>query len=191
MTADSQVQHLIRQISSQSDPAAYKRLFLLYHQRLVQFALSITHCRETAEEVVSDVFMKIWSNREGLSKVENFHLYVYVSTRHHALNALARQKRQHMYSLDDSIVEFKSLYYDPEQLMITAEMFRSLHKAVLELPPRCQLIFKLVKEDGLKYREVSELLHISQKTVEAQISIAMRKINKSVELKALLKRMNG
>ncbi len=183
MTAAPLVQHLIGQITMQDDAAAYKRLFMLYQQRLVRFAFSITRCRETAEEVVSDVFMKIWSGRRSLSLVENFHLYIYVSTKNHSLNALARQKRHHFFSLEETVVEFQSLYYDPEQLMITAEMYRNLRKAISDLPPKCQLIFKLVKEDGLKYREVAELLELSLKTVEAQMTIALRRISKSIEFK--------
>ena len=80
-------------------------------------------------------------------------------------------------------MEFRSIYLDPEQLMMTAEIFRKMRYAINELPPRCQLIFKLVKEDGLKYREVAELLNLSVKTVENQMTIALRKIGQAVHFK--------
>jgi RNA polymerase sigma factor (sigma-70 family) len=73
-------------------------------------------------------------------------------------------------------VQMNSIYFDPEQLMITEEMVRQIKKAVNELPPRCRLIFKLIKEDGLKYREAAGLLNLSVKTVEAQMAIALRSI---------------
>jgi RNA polymerase sigma factor (sigma-70 family) len=71
-----------------------------------------------------------------------------------------------------------SIYFDPEKLMLTEEMMRQIKKAINDLPPRCRLIFKLIKEDGLKYREVAELLQLSVKTVEAQMAIALRRLAK-------------
>ena len=64
--------------------------------------------------------------------------------------------------------------------MLTAEMMNRVQKAINDLPPRCQLIFKLVKEDGLKYREVAELLQVSIKTVENQMAIAIKKIGLAI-----------
>ena len=67
-------------------------------------------------------------------------------------------------------------------------MFRQVKKAVNDLPPRCRLIFKLVKEDGLRYKEVAELLQLSVKTIEAQMAIALRRIGKCMhfELKTAI-----
>ena len=64
--------------------------------------------------------------------------------------------------------------------MLTAEMMNRVQKAINDLPPRCQLIFKLIKEDGLKYREVAELLNLSIKTIENQMAIAIRKIGLAI-----------
>ena len=66
--------------------------------------------------------------------------------------------------------------------MMTAEMLNKIKRAVNELPPRCKLIFKLVKEDGLKYREVAELLQLSVKTVEAQMAIALRRLGRCMHI---------
>ena len=75
-----------------------------------------------------------------------------------------------------------SIYFDPEQLMMTEDMVRQIKKAVNDLPPRCRLIFKLIKEDGLKYKETAELLQLSVKTIEAQMAIALRRIAKCMHL---------
>lgn len=66
--------------------------------------------------------------------------------------------------------------------MMTEEMMRQIRQAINNLPPRCRLIFKMVKEDGLKYREVAALLQLSIKTVEAQMAIAMRRLGKCMHL---------
>jgi RNA polymerase sigma-70 factor (ECF subfamily) len=64
--------------------------------------------------------------------------------------------------------------------MLTAEMVARIHKAIGGLPPRCQLVFKLIKEDGLKYQQVADLLNLSVKTVENQMTIALRKIGEAI-----------
>jgi RNA polymerase sigma-70 factor (family 1) len=178
-----QLQKLTSRIALYDDALAYKELFLLYHSRLINFSASITHSKESAEEVVSDVFLKIWQNRNSLNRIENFHLYIYIITKNLSINRFLKSKKEKTFSLDEAVVEFKSIYLDPEQLIMTAEMFTKIRYAICELPPRCQLIFKLVKEDGLKYREVAELLNLSVKTIENQMTIALRKIGQSMHFK--------
>ena len=182
MIAQTLLNKLLGRIALYDDAIAYKELFSLYHARLVHFSSSITHSKESAEEVVSDVFLKIWTNRTTLTRVENFHLYIYVITKNLSINCLAKQKNDRSFSLDETVVEFKSIYLDPEQLLITAEMYKRLLLAINDLPPKCRLIFKLVKEDGLKYKEVAELLNLSQKTIENQMTIALRRIGQSLKL---------
>jgi RNA polymerase sigma-70 factor (ECF subfamily) len=70
----------------------------------------------------------------------------------------------------------------PEQLLISSEMVRYINKVIDQLAPKCKLIFLLVKESNLRYKEVAELLNISVKTVEAQMSIALKKIGHAVPL---------
>ena len=170
-------QEALKGLIALDDGQAYKELFVLYYRRLLQFSYSFTHCKETAEEIVSDVFLKIWLRRKSLPEVENIHLYLYVSTKNLSLNCVLKEKRAKTFSLDEVKVEFNSIYFNPEQLYISSEMFKRIQFAVGQLPPKCQLIFKLVKEDGLKYKQVAELLHLSVKTIESQMAIAIRKIS--------------
>lgn len=176
------LQELVGRIALNDDAGAYKKLFLHYHPKLLSFSVSITHSRESSEEAVSDVFVAVWTLRKTLLRITNLRLYLYISTKNTSLNYLARQRRTQAFSLDDVKTEFTSLAYDPEQLLITAEMFRRMAAAVHALPPRCRLVFKLVKEDNLRYREVAELLQLSVKTVEAQMAIAVRKLGEAVSL---------
>jgi len=112
--------------------------------------------------------------------VSNLRLYLYTATRNTALNYLARHKKVLITELTELPVEIHSLQYDPERIMITTEMKKIIHDAVNRLPARCKLIFKLVKEDELKYREVAELLNLSVKTVETQMGIALRRIAEAI-----------
>ncbi|MBL0267835.1 MAG: RNA polymerase sigma-70 factor [Chitinophagaceae bacterium] len=188
MPENENIKRLLTAISVNNDQAAYRELFILLHARLKQFAYSILKSGEEAEELVSDVFIRIWQKREQLENINSPLLYFYTTTKNLALNQLSKQKRQVNLSPEEWLVQVNSLYFDPEQLMLTEEMFRQVKKAVNDLPPRCRLIFKLVKEDGLRYKEVAELLQLSVKTIEAQMAIALRRIGKCMhfELKTAI-----
>ena len=165
------------------DTQAYKQLFLLFYPSLVPFAISIIKSKESAEEIVSDVFVKIWQKRHHLDKVENLSFYLFTAVKNRCINQLNSPKNRTAINIDDTTVEFKSLYHDPEQKMISAEIIKQIQAAIQELPPRCRLIFKLVKEEGLKYKEVAELLQLSVKTIENQMSLAFKKIGTAINFK--------
>lgn len=178
MGEEEQIKRLLKLVALNDDQAAYKQLFVLLYHRLKQFAYSILKSNEEAEELVSDVFIRIWDKRAQLSSVESPRLYLYSVTKNLAFTRISRQKKQVNISPEEWLVQLDSIYFDPEQLIITEEILRQIRHAVNDLPPRCKLIFKLIKEDGLKYREVAELLQLSIKTIEAQMAIALRRIGK-------------
>jgi len=165
------------------DMQAYKQLFLLFYPSLLSFAVSMIKSKELSEEIVSDVFIKIWEKRHQLDKVENLSYYLFTAVKNRCLNELKDQKNRETIEINDVAIEFKSLYYDPEQKLISEEMISKIQKAIRELPPRCRLIFKLVKEEGFRYKEVAELLQLSVKTVENQMSLAFKKIGTAIDLK--------
>jgi RNA polymerase sigma-70 factor (ECF subfamily) len=174
------IQYLQQQIARFDDQQAYKELFTSLYPFLYPFARTIVKAKESAEEVVSDVFIKVWEKRKDLEKIDNLKVYLYVSTRNIAFNYLDKQKRNATFSIDDYQAEFTSVYFNPEQMLITADMLALIQKAIDQLPSKCRLIFKLAKEDGLKYKEIAEILNISVKTVENQLAIALHKIGNTV-----------
>jgi RNA polymerase sigma-70 factor (family 1) len=182
MLENDHIKRLLTGISLNGDQAAYRELFLLVHGRLQQFAYSILKSHEESEELVSDLFIKIWQKKEQLTTIGQPLLYFYTSVKNLALNRLVKLKSQQNISPDNWLVQLDSIYFDPEKLMMTEEMIRQIRTAVNTLPPRCKLIFKLVKEDGLKYREVAELLNLSVKTIEAQMAIALRRLGKCMHI---------
>jgi RNA polymerase sigma-70 factor (ECF subfamily) len=117
-----------------------------------------------------------------LDKVENLSFYLFTAVKNRCLNQLQDQKNRASLEISDAVIEFKSLYHDPEQRLISAETIKEIQKAVQDLPPRCRMIFKLVKEEGFRYKEVAELMQLSVKTVENQMSLAFKKIGSAVKL---------
>ena len=165
------------------DEAAFTQLYLHYGKKLIQFAVSLIRSREIAEELVEDVFVKLWSNRERIREIDNLTVYLYVSVKNKALNALSSKAHELISApfdyLDTVMDEFAP---DPYNLMITVEMMTRMREAIESLPPRCKLIFKLVREDGLKYKEVAEILNISVNTIDVQMAIAVKKICTSLHI---------
>ena len=180
MIAAERIAYLQNRIAQYEDQQSYEELFISLYGYLYHFAWTFVKSKQLSEEIVSDVFIKIWEKRKSLDKVDNLKVYLYVATKNIALNYLDNKKNISFADIEDFSTELKSSYSDPEQLLITSDMLELINKAILQLPPRCRLIFKLVKEDRMKYKEAAEVLNISVKTVEAQIAIALKKIGAAV-----------
>ena len=178
-TAENIVE-LQRRIALYDDEPAYKEVFFTYYSPLLRFAQTFIDDMQRSEEIVSDVMMKIWEKRKDLPSITNLRVYLYISTKNTALNYLAKQKKVEMVSIEHLNIDFASNDLNPEQLMITAELIRRINTAINSLPPRCKLVFKLVKEDGLPYKEVAAILDISIKTIDNQLAIALRKISDAI-----------
>jgi RNA polymerase sigma-70 factor (family 1) len=177
------IRKLFDEIAFNDSEKAYKALFLHMHESLVDFARSILRSAEDAEEVVSDFFIALWQRRSSLRSIENARLYFYVSVKNGALNKLNSKSRRQLPPEIEWQTSLKSIFFNPEELMLSQEIVKKVMDAVNELPPKCKVIFKLVKEEGLKYAEVASLLDISVKTVEAQMAIALRRIKTNSEFK--------
>ena len=180
MLTSEEIRLLQKRIAFDHDTRAFGQLYIEFMPRLLQFAQSIIKSKELAEEIVSDVFIKIWQHREHLKRIENFKLYLFVTTKNTALNYLSRHFRKEDLSLDDIQVTHSTVHYNPEQILITTELLNRINSAISVLPSRCKLIFKLAKEEGLKYNEIAHLLNISVKTIDSQMAIAIKKIGKAI-----------
>jgi RNA polymerase sigma-70 factor (ECF subfamily) len=173
---------------SQGDENALATLHQLYYKKLLQFAKTIIRSNEMAEEIVEDVFIKLWCNRTSITKINNLNVYLYIAVKNTSLNILS-QKAKHLVAapFDFLEIDLDSELDSPDQLMITAEMMQRMQKAIDSLPPRCKMIFKLIREDGLKYKEVAEILNISVNTIDAQMAIAIKKICKALQIEKSIK----
>ncbi|MBA4259237.1 MAG: RNA polymerase sigma-70 factor [Chitinophaga sp.] len=177
---NEEIKDFLIAIAYNNDQSAYRNLFIQLHGKLKQFSFSIVRSEEEAEDIVSELFILIIQRKEQLCQLESPLYYFYTTVRNMSLNLLKKQKRRAGLSMDEWQVQLNSIYFRPDLLMITEDMVLKIKMAINSLPNRCRLIFKLIKEDGLKYREVAELLSISVKTVEAQMAIAMRRMAQSM-----------
>src|ERR1700760_1612554 len=180
MIAADRIAFLQMRIAQCEDQKAYEELYVSLYKYLYNFAWSFVKSKQSAEEIVSDVFIKVWQKRKTLESIDNLKVYLYVATKNISLNYLGSSRNPSFSDLGDLSSELISTYSDPEQLLITSDMMALINNAIAQLPSRCKLIFQLVKEDKMKCREVAEVLQISVKTVENQVSIAGPKIRKPI-----------
>ena len=169
-------QELQQRIADYEDEVSYKKLFFYFFLPLKSFSFSIVKSKELAEEIVSDVLIEIWAKRKELNAIEDLKMYLYVSVRNVSLRRLQQIRKSTVLSLDEVNVEFTSAYENGEAILLTQELTERIDAAIQQLPQRCKLIFKLAKEDRLKYKEIALLLNISVKTIDHQLSIALKKI---------------
>jgi RNA polymerase sigma-70 factor (family 1) len=178
----TELNELLRLVAIYNSQAAYKTLFKLLYPSIKSFADTFLSCPELAEEVASDVLIKLWTNREQLLEVKNLKVYVLVLAKNQALNIIKRQRSREFVSLDDISVDIVIDSNSPEQVFMYEELKEKLLHAVQNLPNRCKLVFKLVKEQGLSYKETSAILNISVKTVDAHMVTAVSKITTALKL---------
>lgn len=184
MKADqSYLNYLIFQISEKDDEKSFELLFKLLYKRLNNFSYNFVHSRELAEEIVSDVFIKLWNNRKKLSHIEAIDTYLYIATKNQSLNQISYLSSHHL-SSDKDQIELNNFVdnFDPEKEFELSQLISDINLAVDSLPSQCKTVYKLIREDGFKYKQVAEILNISVRTVETQLVRAMKKL--SIALKS-------
>ena len=145
---------------------ALKSLFERYFLRLCEFSMFYVSNTALAEEVVSDVFVNVWVNRKKIVIKTNLKAYLYASVRNRSINYFIREQRknetfQDLYKEPDAISE-----NSPHVELSLMELENAIESLIQQLPPKRQLIFRLNRIYGLKYKEIAELLSISVNTVQ-------------------------
>jgi RNA polymerase sigma-70 factor (ECF subfamily) len=171
---------LLHRIQFDNDETAFQEFYKENVFKLFQFAFAFVRNKELAEEIVNDVFLRLWQKRNALDKIDNLNVYLYVAVKNTAANYLRKDIRRKQPDIDNLTVSHFYLSPDPEQVMITDELRKTIEQSVNQLPPKCKLIFKLVKEDGLSGNEVAAILRLSYKTVNAQLAIALKKLEQDL-----------
>ncbi|MEE6187937.1 ECF RNA polymerase sigma factor RpoE [Mycovorax composti] len=180
MLNEQYILNLRNSISKTSDEAAYKKLFYHFYPLLRRFAYNLLGNAEVAEEIVSDVFLKIWAIRDKLTLVKDLKLYLFKSVKNACINYL--KSAAHKYSKSTNFIEETAkLYPSPESEYIYAELHQIIRSAINKLPAKRQLVFRLVKEYGLTYNQVSEVMQISQNTIETHMRHALKKIKHALD----------
>jgi RNA polymerase sigma-70 factor (ECF subfamily) len=158
------------------DTRAFRQIFDALFSNLTKFSFSFVHSKEAATEIADELFVQLWIKRADIMKINDLRVYLYTATKNASLNYISKKAKQIEVEPYENLIVQMTDVVSPEQIMITKEMLQKIKEAVDSLPPRCKLIFKFVREDGLSYSEVAEILGLSIKTIDAQMVIAVARI---------------
>jgi RNA polymerase sigma-70 factor (ECF subfamily) len=162
------------------DQTAFELLFHFYYPGLVIYASQFTADRDEAEEIVQDFFVRFWQKRPQISPLDSLKNYFFSSVKNSSLNFLKHKKIEARYLKELSDLSDQHLVYDPD-LYLASELQEKIKNSIDRLPEKCREIFMMSRIRGLKNEEIAIELNLSKRTVETQISNALKVLR--IELK--------
>nr|WP_320023597.1 RNA polymerase sigma-70 factor [uncultured Draconibacterium sp.] len=171
--------HKILSALAQDDEASLEKLFNHYYPRLFNFSKSILKLEDGIDDILQEVFVKIWKNRKNINSAATFNSYIFIITRNLLLNELRRQL-----SFQNTKEEVKRLSlaneYSLSEQIDYQELKEKIDAFVEELPDRQKEVFLLSRNEGLSHKEIAEKLGIKPKTVEYHITLAVRCLKEKI-----------
>jgi RNA polymerase sigma-70 factor, ECF subfamily len=157
----------------------FEALFKTHHKRLCNLAYTLVRDKDVAKDVVQDVFLKLWKNRDQVEWSDAIEGYLLRATTHTALNHLRNNKK---FTRLGNGEELKNMFAPADSNEVTFTEFElRVQKAIDRLPPKCKAIYVLSRNEEMKYTQIAEALEISIKTVEAQMCIALQKLREDLK----------
>ena len=158
----------------------FRKIYEDHFERLCAYAFVITNSRALAKDVVSDVFFNLWNSKTNLKEIKELKSYLFTAVKNQAINTLSKNPL----NFNDSYKSMDILSVErlnPEDLMIGEELASIIHNTLEEMPAQCRLVFKMVKEENLKYQEVAQELGISVNTVKHHMVVALKKLRQKLD----------
>lgn len=157
------------------DKSSFKNLFELHYSPLCNFAYRITDDIDQAEDIVQDIFVKVWNDPDLLDGNKNINSYVYSMVRNRALEVIRRENisqkiNQQLEYIQNNAADTNVEEEEIEKLLLVEQIYVSIR----QLPPKCSEVFTLSKVNGLTYVQIAEKMNISVKTVENHMGKALR-----------------
>lgn len=156
--------------------SAFEELYNAYFKKSYSLAWYFVKSKESVEDIVAEVFLTIWKNRDTLPQINDWDSYLYVTIRNQAFAYLKQTKKMPAGSSDFISIEFFSENNNPEEQLLKQEFDIILNKALNELPDRCKMIYYLVREEKQSYKQISAALNISERTINTQMTIATKRL---------------
>lgn len=160
-----------------SDRNAFETLFRLYGSKVYRFSIGYLKCREDAEEIVQETFVRIWQNRATLDTSCSFSGFVFSIARNLVLNRIRKARNQAICE-QHLRVHAANGRNSTEENIFYNDLDQMRRDALAELPPKRKIIYQMIRENGMSYEKVAQNLNISVKTVESQMTEALKHFRK-------------
>ncbi len=163
----------------QGDERSFQEVFEKYYKELCISALFLVKDFDVSEDIVQELFVKLWEQRKVLAISTSIKSYLIVATKNNCKNYLAHQKVMKRYENDLLLNNIQNI--SRKELFTDPYLQNKITKSIDLLSPKCKLIFKMSRFKGYKYKEIANKLNISQKTVEAQMGKALASLHQSLK----------
>jgi len=163
-------------MSIEDDVKSFEALYYALFNKLFKFCCYYVTQKEIAEDIISEIFVKCWENRKVNLHVINPETYLFVAVRNQSLKYLKKSSEVHITELEMCGEYPFSDNDNPQKELERKELHIKLDNAIEKLPLQAKMVFRLIKENGLRYKEVAEILNISPRTVQTQLFRAIDKL---------------
>jgi RNA polymerase sigma-70 factor (ECF subfamily) len=175
--------HLFDQIKA-GNKEAFDTVFRMYYRDLCRFAMFMNCSSEDAEELVQDMFFRLWQNRNQINVLSSSKSYLYTSVKNSMINKHKHEKVKQIYAADYRYTNREES--DDSDIDENREKIKNIESAIAELPEKRREIFVKSKVEGKKYKEIADELQISVKTVENQMGEALKFLRNKLSAKEFL-----
>jgi RNA polymerase sigma-70 factor (ECF subfamily) len=167
---------------SNGDEASFNIIFAQYRDRLFAYLVTITKSHETAEEIVLDVFMKLWMGREIVSEIQNLQSFLYRVAHNKAIDFLRSAQRNPVQQNEIwEAIQSTAGEASSDHLLHRHNAEAALNEAVGQLTPMRQKVFQLSREEGMSYDEIADHLNLSRNTVRNHVAASLEFIRKYLQ----------
>jgi RNA polymerase sigma-70 factor (ECF subfamily) len=175
MLRDSEIVGRIRQ----GDIKQFETLFRSSYVSLVKYARTLIKDQDTAEEIVQDLFFRLWQDKEKLKIESSLNGYLFRAVHNRCLHYIEHLKVVERHAKEISF-EAEESSENPSEILQYKELQAKIARIIENLPGRCGKIFCMNRFEGLKYSEIAEKLSVSVKTVEANMGRALKEFRKAL-----------
>lgn len=163
----------------QGDEKAFEVIFHRFYPVLCSFAAQFTKDDNIAEEIVQDLFIRLWEKKSFISIEFSLENYLLKAVKNQCINFLEQKKVQQK-KIDDYLAENKTNQSD-DFSFFDLDLIHKIEESIASLPKKRREIFLLSREEGLKYSEIADVMNISIKTVETQMGLALKTLRKKLK----------
>jgi RNA polymerase sigma-70 factor (ECF subfamily) len=166
----------------EGDIRAFEKIFREYYSPLLYFSTGITGRQEASEEIIQDLFYYIWKERDRIYLFSTLKGYLYSAVKNRSLQFCERQKNELSYKESLKRDQSNNAEDSPLEILEAGELEEIVRQIMEKMPERRLRIFKMHRFEKRKYSEIAENLSVSVKTVEAEMSKALKSLRKEIEL---------
>jgi len=174
------ITYLLRQISEGSS-SCFEKMYKRYFKKCYSIALYFVQSTSSVEDVLSDVFLTLWNKRENLKDVKDWDSYLFITVKNHSLTFLEKNRQDNLSSIEQITIEIPGNDLTPEEKLLKKDMEESMQQAIQQLPEKTKIVYCMAKEEHMSYKQISEALDISERTVNTHMTTAIRRLTESLQ----------